>query len=76
VAHARGASNPGGWLTQAARNNALDRLRREKRYREKLALLPIRPRPHRSSAPAGPTSDCPSCSAAVTPLSPRTRSSL
>ncbi|WP_235928967.1 RNA polymerase sigma factor [Marisediminicola senii] len=31
--------NPGGWLTQAARNNALDRLRREKRYREKLALL-------------------------------------
>ncbi len=33
-------SNPGGWLTRAARNNALDRLRREKRYREKLALLP------------------------------------
>lgn len=32
--------NPGGWLTRAARNNALDRLRREKRYREKLALLP------------------------------------
>ena len=31
--------NPGGWLTQAARRNALDRLRREKRYREKLALL-------------------------------------
>lgn len=31
--------NPGGWLTTAARNNALDRLRREKRYREKLALL-------------------------------------
>lgn len=31
--------NPGGWLTQAARHNALDRLRREKRYREKLALL-------------------------------------
>jgi RNA polymerase sigma-70 factor (ECF subfamily) len=29
--------NPGAWLTQAARNNALDRLRREKRYREKLA---------------------------------------
>ena len=31
--------NPGGWLTQAARHNALDRLRREKRYREKLPLL-------------------------------------
>ncbi|WAB84424.1 RNA polymerase sigma factor [Microcella daejeonensis] len=31
--------NPGGWLTQAARHNALDRLRRDKRYREKLALL-------------------------------------
>ncbi|HYI51460.1 MAG TPA: DUF6596 domain-containing protein [Microbacterium sp.] len=31
--------NPGGWLTQAARHNALDRLRREKRYREKLAVL-------------------------------------
>ena len=31
--------NPGGWLTQAARHNALDRLRREKRYREKLAML-------------------------------------
>ncbi|HEX5730267.1 RNA polymerase sigma factor [Microbacterium sp.] len=32
-------ANPGGWLTQAARHNALDRIRREKRYREKLALL-------------------------------------
>jgi RNA polymerase sigma factor (sigma-70 family) len=31
--------NPGAWLTQAARHNALDRLRREKRYREKLPLL-------------------------------------
>ena len=31
--------NPGGWLTQAARHNALDRLRRESRYREKLLLL-------------------------------------
>lgn len=30
---------PGAWLTQAARHNALDRMRREKRYREKLALL-------------------------------------
>lgn len=30
---------PGAWLTQAARHNALDRIRREKRYREKLALL-------------------------------------
>ncbi|GAA1947299.1 RNA polymerase sigma factor [Microbacterium deminutum] len=31
--------NPGGWLTQAARHNALDRLRRETRYRDKLTLL-------------------------------------
>ena len=30
---------PAAWLTQAARHNALDRLRRETRYREKLALL-------------------------------------
>ena len=31
--------NPGAWLSRAARNNALDRIRREQRYREKLALL-------------------------------------
>lgn len=31
--------NPGGWLTTAARHNALDRLRREKRYRQKLEVL-------------------------------------
>lgn len=31
--------NPGAWLTTAARHNALDRLRRETRYRDKLALL-------------------------------------
>ncbi|SBS71278.1 RNA polymerase sigma factor [uncultured Microbacterium sp.] len=31
---------PGGWLMQAARHNALDRLRRDKVYRGKLALLP------------------------------------
>ncbi|MFS0912387.1 RNA polymerase sigma factor [Microbacterium sp. 179-I 3D2 NHS] len=30
---------PGAWLTTAARHNALDRLRREKRYRQKLELL-------------------------------------
>lgn len=30
---------PGGWLLQAARHNALDRLRRETRYRDKLALI-------------------------------------
>ena len=30
---------PGAWLTQAARHNALDRMRRDRRYREKLALL-------------------------------------
>jgi RNA polymerase sigma factor (sigma-70 family) len=32
--------NPGAWLTRAARNDAIDRLRREQRYRAKLALLP------------------------------------
>ncbi|MEV8251009.1 DUF6596 domain-containing protein [Microbacterium sp. NPDC076768] len=31
--------NPGGWLTTAARRNALDRLRRDKRYRQKLEIL-------------------------------------
>lgn len=31
--------NPGAWLTTAARHNALDRLRREKRYRQKLELV-------------------------------------
>lgn len=31
--------NPGGWLTQAARHDALDRLRREKTYQAKLAML-------------------------------------
>ncbi len=30
---------PGAWLTQVARHDALDRRRREKRYREKLVLL-------------------------------------
>ena len=43
--------NPGAWLTTAARHNALDRLRREKRYREKLALLAETP------APAEPEAD-------------------
>ncbi|MFJ4036809.1 RNA polymerase sigma factor [Microbacterium sp. NPDC090007] len=41
--------NPGGWLTQAARHNALDRLRREKRYREKLdTLREVTPAPARA----------------------------
>ena len=31
--------NPAAWLTTAARHNALDRLRRDKRYRQKLAIL-------------------------------------
>ncbi len=36
----RGApARPGGWLLQAARHNALDRLRRETRYREKLEAV-------------------------------------
>ena len=37
--------NPGGWLTTAARHNALDRLRREKRYRHKLEILAEQSRP-------------------------------
>ena len=32
---------PGAWLTEAARHNALDRLRRETRYRQKLTLLAV-----------------------------------
>jgi RNA polymerase sigma-70 factor (ECF subfamily) len=32
-------SNPGAWITQVARNNAIDRLRREKNLREKTAIL-------------------------------------
>lgn len=35
-------ANPGAWLTTAARHDALDRLRRERRYRQKLELLPER----------------------------------
>lgn len=44
--------NPGAWLTQAARHNALDRLRREKRYREKLAMLAA-PDPEPDITPPG-----------------------
>ena len=36
--------NPGAWLTTAARHNALDRLRRDVRYRQKLELLTAAPR--------------------------------
>lgn len=32
-------ANPGAWLATVARHKAIDRLRREARYREKLALL-------------------------------------
>lgn len=35
--------NPGGWLTTAARHDALDRLRRDKRYRRKLEILAVPP---------------------------------
>jgi RNA polymerase sigma-70 factor, ECF subfamily len=31
--------NPGGWIVRAARNKAIDRLRRERRYEEKLREL-------------------------------------
>jgi RNA polymerase sigma-70 factor (ECF subfamily) len=36
-------ANPGAWLMTAARNKALDRLRRERRYRDKLELLARQP---------------------------------
>lgn len=39
-------ANPAGWLTVAARHNALDRLRRDKRYRQKLEIVA-------TSVPAG-----------------------
>ncbi len=42
-------ANPGAWLTTTARNRALDRVRRERRGRDKLALLeaaPASPAPH------------------------------
>ncbi len=32
-------SNPGAWITQVARNNAIDRLRRERNLRDKTAIL-------------------------------------
>ena len=32
-------SNPGAWITQVARNNAIDRLRRERSLRDKTAIL-------------------------------------
>ncbi|MGS0560672.1 RNA polymerase sigma factor [Microbacterium aurugineum] len=41
--------NPGGWLTVAARRNALDRLRRDQRYRKKLELLAGAPAPSESA---------------------------
>lgn len=43
---------PGGWLLQAARHNALDRLRRDKTYRAKLEHLAEMPPP-----PAAPEAD-------------------
>lgn len=45
---------PAAWLQTTARNRAIDRLRREARGREKLALIAADPL--RSAFPAGPTS--------------------
>jgi predicted RNA polymerase sigma factor len=65
---------PGGWLMQAARHNALDRLRRETRYREKLSIL-AEPAPTASTTSHGrSTSGSRCCSGAVTPLFRPTRS--
>ncbi|GAC1656923.1 MAG: RNA polymerase sigma factor [Candidatus Dormibacteraceae bacterium] len=44
--------NPAAWLTTAARRKAIDRLRREARFREKLLLLEASPPP--PSAPGEP----------------------
>jgi RNA polymerase sigma-70 factor (ECF subfamily) len=46
-------ANPGGWITQVARNRAIDRLRREGVLRDKLAMLE-RLEATRSKAEAGP----------------------
>lgn len=47
---------PGAWLTTAARNKALDRMRREASLRRKLPLLvePATVDPHDRAEPAGP----------------------
>ncbi len=44
---------PGAWLTTAARRRAVDRLRRDSRYRDKLALLEAVPAPG-DAEPFGP----------------------
>ncbi|WP_308798549.1 RNA polymerase sigma factor [Agromyces silvae] len=46
--------NPGAWLTMAARHDALDRVRRERRLREKIALLPDASEPSAPMAPSAP----------------------
>src|SRR5215472_2127970 len=38
-------ARPGAWLATAAKRHAIDRLRREARYRQKLALLEAQPGP-------------------------------
>ena len=48
--------NPGAWLTQAARHNALDRLRREKTYRTKLTDMALSI-DSKSAAPGEPGAD-------------------
>ena len=45
--------NAGAWLMTAARRNALDRMRRERRHRERLPLLAAMP----SATPAGTDAD-------------------
>jgi RNA polymerase sigma factor (sigma-70 family) len=41
-------ANPAAWLTTTARRKAIDRIRRESRYRDKLVLLAGTPEPARS----------------------------
>lgn len=49
--------NPGAWLTQAARHNALDRLRRERVLRDKVVLLGADAEQGRDPADGAPEAD-------------------
>jgi RNA polymerase sigma factor (sigma-70 family) len=49
--------NPAAWLTQAAKNLALDRLRREKRFREKEEAIATTFELRRNTAPDSATND-------------------
>ena len=51
-------ANPGGWLMQVARNAALDRVRRQRRFAEKITELETRDAaPGDAAGPEGPVRD-------------------